>query len=361
MFRKLFICFLWLVPAFGMNLCQYQAPTTNLLRGEAAFTYHYFEDPSTPGPDINAGKFTLSGEWLVDSPVHGVGLSFSGEFNLLGLALASMSTEVSGTFREYPFPSLSYFVFGGLEGTLDSRQPRPWLEARSGVGYGRFTDVTPLVRALRIEEKLLQRGVLLASFRESTLLRLAQEIGRSQMYSSTSDLAAALAKIIAAEANVNLDPRSVLLVEEVLEETGLDRYCGWAVQFGFGYVISRPQPGSALTFNLSLQGAMTPDPRSQILFKSDLSAPYQVFEEYTWNLSASYTYQVNEGTNFSAQYLLRQIKPRGQIPAGTQNASFQLSFKLGGATITLQVNFSKLAEAREWTQELLLSAGWELW
>ncbi|MGB9862061.1 MAG: hypothetical protein ACPLRP_07085, partial [Candidatus Bipolaricaulaceae bacterium] len=296
-----------------------------------------------------------------DSPVHGIGLSFSGEFNLLGLALAAASTQVSGTFREYPFPSLSYFVFGGLEGALNSQQPRPWLEARSGVGYGRFTDVTPLVRALRIEEKLLRRGILLASLRESTLLRLAQEIGRGQMYPSTSDLAAALAKILSSEANVTFDPRSVLLVEEVLEESGLERYCGWAVQFGFGYVLSRPQPGSILTFNLSLQGAMTPDPRSQILFKSDLSAPYQVFEEYTWNLSASYTYELNESTDFSAQYVLRQVKPRGQMPAGTQNASFQLSFKLGGATIALQVNFSKLAEAREWTQEFLISAGWQIW
>ncbi len=349
------------MPAFGMSLCQYQAPTTNLLRGEAAFSYHYFEDPATPGPDVNSGKFTISGEWVVDSPVHGIGLSFSGEFNLVGLALAAASTQVSGTFRQYPFPSLSYFVFGGLEGTINSRQPRPWLEARSGVGYGRFTDVTPLVRALRIEEKLLKRGVLLASLRESTLLRLAQEIGRRQMYSSTSDLAVALAKIISSEVNITFDPRSVLLVEEVLEESGLERYCGWAVQFGFGYVISRPQAGSTLTFNLSLQGAMTPDPRSQILFRSDLSAPYQVFEEYTWNLSASYTYELNESTDFSAQYVLRQVKPRGQMPAGTQNASFQLSFKLGGATIALQVNFSKLAEAREWTQELLLSAGWQIW
>lgn len=361
MFRKLFLVFVWMVPALAVNICQYQAPTTNLLRGEAAFSYRYFEDPLTPGPDISSGKFSVDGEWLVDSPSRGVGLTFSGEFTLYGLALASAFTQISGTFRQYPFPALSYFVFGGVEGILDTQHPRPTIEARAGAGYGRFTDVTPLVRALRIEEKLLQKGVLLVALRESTILRLAQEIGRRQMYSSTSDLAAALAKIISTEANVTLDPRSVLLLEEVLEETGLERYCGWAVQFGLGYILSRPQPGSVLTFNLSLQGAMTPDPRSQILFKSDLSAPYQVFEEYTWNLNASYTYRLNETTAFSAQYSLRQVKPRGQMPAGTQNVAFQLAFKFSGASVSIELSFSKFAEAPSWTQDLLISAGWQLW
>jgi hypothetical protein len=360
MFRHLLLL-LWAVPALALNICQYQAPTTNILRALAGFNYRYLEDPATPGPDINTGKFSLSGEWLVDSPLQGVGLSFQGEVSLYNLALASLFTQVSGTYRQYPFSDLAYFVFGGVEGLLDSRFVRPGVELRAGVGYGRFADVTPLVRALRIEEKLLQRGVLLAALRETTLLRLAQEIGRSQVYPSLSDLAAALAKIISTETQRALDPRSILLIEEVLQEAGLERYCGWTVQFGLGYALSRPQAGSLISFNLALQGAVTPDPRSQILFKTDLSAPYQVFEEYTLNLSAVYSYRLNETTTFSAQYLLRQIKPRGQAPAGTQNAAFQLGFKVGGVNVTIQVGFSKLAEAPGWTQDFLVSAGWQIW
>lgn len=327
----------------------------------AGFNYRYLEDPATPGPDINTGKFSLTGEWLVDSPLQGVGLLFQGEVSLYNLALASLFTQISGTYRQYPFSDLAYFVFGGVEGLLDSRFPRPGVELRAGVGYGRFTDVTPLVRALRIEEKLLQRGVLLAALRETTLFRLAQEIGRTQIYSSLSDLAAALAKIISTEIQRALDPHSIFLIEEVLQEPGLERYCGWTVQFGLGYALSRPQAGSLLSFNLALQGAVIPDPHSQILFKIDLAAPYQVFEEYTLNLSALYSYQLNETTTFSAQYLLRQVKPRGQAPAGTQNAAFQLGFKVGGVNVTIQVGFSKLAEAPGWTQDFLISAGWQIW
>lgn len=361
MIPRIIFTLFWAVPALAINVCQYQAPTTDVLRGTAEFHYRYLEDPATPGPDTSAGKFALSGEWLVDSPAQGVGLTFQGELSLYNLALTSVFAQVSGTYRQYPFPELSYFVFGGVEGAVDSRFPRPGVEVRAGVGYGRFTDVTPLVRALRLEEKLLQRGVLLAALRESTLLRLAQEIGRRQLYPSTSDLAAALAKLLAAESGANLDLRSVLLIEEVLEEEGLERYCGWAVQFGLGYALSRPQAGSLLAFNLSLQGAVTPDPRSQVLFRADLSAPYQVFEEYTLNLNASYSYRLNETTSFCAQYALRQIKPKGQAPAGTQSATFRLIFKLGGINVTIQVGFSKLAEAPGWTQDLLISAGWQIW
>lgn len=358
---RLLVALAWVVPALAVNICQYQAPTTNLLRGEASLDYHYFDDPATYGVDISAGKFSVSGEWLVDSPARGIGLTFVGEFTLHGLGISSMVSQVSGTFREYPFPEFSYFVFGGVEGELNTRFIQPMVELRAGVGYGRFTDVTPLVQALRIEEKLLQRGVLLAALREGTLLRLAEEIGRQPMYPSTSELASALVKILSGETGVNLDPRSVLVIEEVLGDPGMERYCGWAVQFGLGYALSRPQPSSVVTFNLSLQGAMPPDPRSQVLFKADLSAPYQVFEEYTLIVNASYTYRLNDTTEFSAQYALRQVKPRGQLPAGMQSATFQLVLRVGGATVSLQVSFFKLAEAREWTQDLRISAGWRIW
>ncbi|MCX7844425.1 MAG: hypothetical protein N2507_03670 [Candidatus Bipolaricaulota bacterium] len=346
---------------WALPICQYQAPTTNLLRGEATFNYRYYDDPLTAGPDMSTGRLALGGEWLVDSPARGVGLTFGGEFALHQLALATAAAQASGTFRQYPFPQIAYFVFGGVEGFLDTRLPRPGLEVRAGVGYGRFTDVTPMVRALRLEEKLLQRGVLLASLRESALLRLAQEIGRERLYPSRAELATALARLLEAEARVTLDPKSLFLIEEVLAEAGLERYCGWVVQFGLGYALLRPQAGAELTFHLALQGAVAPDPRSQILFKSEISGPYQVFEEYTWNLNASYSFRLNELATFLAQYALRQVKPRGQLPAGTQNATFQLVFRIGGASVTLQVGFSKVAEAPSWTQDLLIAAGWRLW
>lgn len=352
---------IWGALGWAISLCQYQAPTTNLLRGDAAFHYRYFDDPLTSGPDMASGRLTLNGDWLVDAPTQGISLTFGGEFSLHQVALAAATAQVSGAFRQYPFPEIPYFAFGGVEGFLDTRLPRPGLEVRAGVGYGRFTDVTPLVRALRLEEKLLQRGALLAALREGTLLRLAQEIGREKLYPSRAELVAALARLLEAEAKATLDPKSLFLVEEVLAEEGLERYCGWVVQFGLGYALLRPQPGAELTFNLALQGAMAPDPRSQVLFKTEISGPYQVFEEYTWNLNANYSYRLNELATFSAQYTLRQVKPRGQVPAGTQNVTFQLVFRLGGATVTLQVGFAKVAEAPHWTQDLLISAGWRLW
>ncbi len=351
---------LWGASAWAIQLCQYQAPTTNLLRADASFHYRYYEDPLTPGVDTSAGRLALTGDWVVDSPSLGIGLAFGGELSLYQLAMVAAG-QVSGTFRQYPFPDISYFAFGGVEGFLDTRLPRPGLEVRAGIGYGRFTDVTPLVRALRIEEKLLERGVLLAALREDTLLRLAQEIGREKLYESKTELALALARLLQREANLTLDPKSLFLLEGVLAEEGLERYCGWVVQFGLGYALLQPRAGAVLTFNLVLQGAAAPDPRSQILFKTEITGPYQVFEEYTWNLNASYSYRLNELATFSVQYGLRQVKPRGQLPAGTQDATFQLTFRLGGATVTLQVTFSKLAEVPQWSQDLVISAGWRLW
>lgn len=348
--------------AFPQSLCEYQAPTTNLLQGQASFYYRYLDDPLTPGVDQSSGRLQFGGGWLVDAPERGVGLNLDGELALQGLALSRFSTQIAGTFRQYPVPKVPYFAFGGIEGALDTNWLKPDLELRAGLGYGRFTDVTPMARAMYLEEKLLSQGVLVVSLSPATLLHLAQEIGRRQLYPSTAELTTALARILESEAGATLDARSLFLIEEVLEASGLERYCGWTVQLGLGYAVIRPrETAPEFTLNLSLEGAVAPEPRSQLLFKTTLSGPYWILEEHTLNLSASYTYRMNDIASFLAQYSLRQVKPRGQVPAGNQSASFQLSFQLAQARVSLAISFSKVAEVPSWTQDFLISAGWDLW
>ncbi|MCR4392091.1 MAG: hypothetical protein NUV94_04780 [Candidatus Acetothermia bacterium] len=350
------------VAAYPMSLCEYRAPATDLVNGRLSFYYRHFDDPATVGSDISSGQFALSFDRLSDAPGQGFALSGTGEFSLYNLKLARAFVQASGTQRQYLAQNAPYFTFGGFDFSLDTAQAQPGIEVRAGLGYGRFTDVTPLAKALRIERKLLERGAITVALSQATLMAVAQEIGRRAEYEQLADLLAVVENLIEAEAGLTLNARAVLLMEEIIAEVGQERFCGWTAQFGMGYELLDPRGGPRdFLVSFAVDGAIAPEPGSQLLLRAFLSGPYRILEQHSFTLSASYDYQLNETVTFTARYSLRQVKPAGQLPAGNQSAAFQLSFELGGASVSLQVAFSKTAEAPGWTQDFLVSATLDLW
>jgi hypothetical protein len=235
------------------------------------------------------------------------------------------------------------------------------VEVRGGLGYGHFTDVTPLAKAYRIEAKLLEQGAIAAALSNEALLAVAREIGRRAEFPELADLVAAVEEIIEAETHATLDARALLTIEEIIEEEGWSRYCGYALQLGVGYQLLDPE-GQERDFlvTMSAEGALAPEPGSQLLVRASFSGPIPITEQYTLTLTASYDYRLNETTTFVAQYSLRQVKPAGQVPAGDQSALFRLNFDFGGADFSLQVAFSKVAEDPTWTQDLIMSVGMDI-
>ena len=345
----------------AQSLCSYQTPETQLEDLSISFYYRHYDDPETPGVDISSGRLFLNYNSLYDSPQLGYSLTGVGELNLAGFGFAGLAGQGSATVRRYLAEGAPYFAFGGLESSWSSGFSQPGVEVRAGLGYGHFTDVTPMAKAVRIEGKLLAMNAIPASFPEGLLEEVARTIGAAAEYESTSELVAALENLIEEATSVTLDAKALLAIEDIVTEAGDRRYCGYAVQLGVGYELLDPR-GEARDFllTLSADGALAPEPGSQLLLRASLSGPYNIMEQYTLVLTASYDYQLNDTTTFSAEYSLRQVKPLGQVPAGDQSAAFQLSLNLGLADVSLQVTFSKVAEASGWTQDLLISVGIDL-
>ncbi|MGC9530002.1 MAG: hypothetical protein ACP5G2_05210 [Candidatus Bipolaricaulaceae bacterium] len=344
-------------PGWAQNLCDYRAPETSLQDLNLSFYYRHYEDPATPGADISSGRLYLSYSRLFDSPALGYAFDGSTELSLTNLSLAGMAAQASGTVRRYLGEELPYFAFGGVESSLAFGQTHPALEVRAGLGYGHFTDVTPMAMAYHIEGKLLRMGALAAPLSDQNIADIAAELGRAEEYEDVSALVAAVEGIVEQQTGVTLDARALLAIEDVIQQTGRERYCGYAIQFGMGYELLDPQQGPRdFLLALSADGAVAPTPDSQLLVRGSLSGPYRLLEQYTLVFAASYDYQLNGTTSFAAKYNLRQVKPPQQTPAGKQSATFQLGFDLGGLDLTLQVVFSKTAEAQAWTQDLLISA-----
>lgn len=350
-----------LVPLWGQNLCEYQAPETYLQDLKLSFYYRHFDAPDAPGPEVSSGRLFASYYLLQDSPTFGLSFTGSGELHLQGLAIGKIAGEGSGTLRRYFQEEAPYFAFGGVEASWASGFTLPGVEVRGGLGYGHFTDVTPLAKAYRIEAKLLELGAIASALSKQAIMAVAEQIARRAEFPQLADLMAALEEIIEGETHATLDARALLAIEEVVEEEGWSRYCGYALQVGVGYELVDPEgmPRDFLV-TMSAEGALAPEPGSQLLVRASLSGPLPIAEQYTLTFTASYDYRLNDTTTFVAQYSLRQVKPREQLPAGDQSAAFRLNFDFGGADFSLQITFSKVAEDPTWTQDLLISVGMDI-
>jgi len=350
------------VTGYGIGLCDYRTPTTEFLQGKVSFFYQHSDDPATPSIDTSSGWLAFDAKSQYDTASEGFTFGGSGQLRFHNLGLVQASVGAAGTLRQYVGKPLSYFTFGGFEAALDTANPQPRLEAQAGLGYGRFYDVTPLAKALRIEARLLALGAIPVSLPDAVVLAMAEAIDQREEAVAPADRVAAVVRLIEEELKRNLDAASVLMVEEVIASTGQERFCGWTVQSGMAYEILDPKGGPRdFLFSLSLDAALAPEPDSQLLFKAKISGPYWITEQHTLTVDVTFDHHLDGITSFTTRYTLRQDKPRGQAPAGVQSAVFQLGFDLGWVGVSLQMEFSKVAEAQAWTQNIVITATADVW
>lgn len=348
--------------ALGVSLCDYRSPTTEFLQGKASFFYQHADDPATPGIELSEGVVTFDGRRQVDSERAGFTLGTRGEARVQHVGLIGGRVEGTGAVRQYLAPTISLFTYGGLDVAWDTAYSQPWVEAQAGLGYGRFYNVTPLVRALQLEEEFLSRGLLTAAFPAEFLLRLAAVIGEGAEAQTFPEWMARVVKVIEDELGSQLDTPILFLVENLLRETRQERYCGWTVQGGFAYRVLDPKGDSRdLLLSLALDAALAPERDSQLLLRTRLSGPYWITDQYTLGFEVSLERRVERNLTFSALYNLFLDKPRGQRPAGTQKAVFQLELGLEKVGLNLKMEFFKTAEALTWKQAIVLSSTAYLW
>jgi len=350
------------VSGYGISLCDYRTPTTEFLQGKISFFYQHMDDPATSGIDLSAGSLTFTARRQRDGETMGFTLAGEGEMRLRNLGLAQTRIEGVGALRQYLTPAVPLFAYSAVEAMWDTANPQPGLETQAGLGYGRFYNVTPLAKALQIEAFLLERGVLSAPLVDDKILAVAKAIGQPVEVASLPERVGQVVALIEGDRPLQLDPVIVLAIEETLARTGRERFCGWTAQAGLAYRLVDPKDAPReLFFSLSLDAAIAPEPHSQLLFRSSIAGPPSLLDRHTLTLEISFDVQMNRSINFTTRYTLFQDKPAGQVPAGMQLASFVLEISHGWIGVTLQMEFSKLAEAPAWKQSIVISATTHLW
>ncbi len=347
--------------AAPLSLCDYHAPQTSLSSLKLAMNYHYFDDPATPAADINSGRIAINYNQLFDSHDFGYTLFGTGTLDLANFTAAGGHGQGAGTFRYYLSDVHPIFGFGGINASYTIGQPSPAANVSIGTGYGRFSDVTPLAKAVKIEQDLLALKAISKPLPDNTVMALAKEIGKKAEYKTIKDLIAAIQPIIEKEAGVTLDARAILTIEDDIRATNDQVSCGWSIQAGLGYKLIDPTGGPQdLLVTISGDAAFAPQPGSQLTLHANLSGPFDIAANNTLTVNAAYDYALNKDVDLILNYQLQRVQPQGGQATDSQSITGSVAFNVGGADISLQVGFSKGATATGWSKDLTVSVGMNL-
>lgn len=381
--------------AKSLSLCDFESVETHFRDMRLSFNYRYFNDASTEGIDVNSGRIAVAYSELKDSLDEGLSLSGNVEITLSDFTPSSGLGQGSGTLRHYFSEDQPFFGFGGMEASFTTSLPQPHLELRAGVGYGRFSDVTPLAKARKIEQKLLKLEAISEKLPDDVIMALAEQIARRSEFTNLQELMNKIQTLIQQASDVPVEPVSVVMVgadmktlndllanvEGIIEEasgtplnaqallaiqdeilrTGDERNCGWAVQGGVGYELTDPYSGTRdLLLTGSADAAFAPNPNSQILMHASASGPLDAMQDNTLSLTFSYVYTLTDQLTFNADYALKRIPGDEGMANISHSASFELAFGLGGASVAVQLSLTKEPNVGGWSSDFTISMAMDL-
>ncbi|MDD5646338.1 MAG: hypothetical protein PHW86_04140 [Candidatus Bipolaricaulis sp.] len=348
--------------AFAVPLCSYQSPLTDLSDLGLSFSYEYHNDPyGDPDEDLSAGEFVANYVRLYDRPEYGFDVDIDTAMVIAERETLDYTVRADANFKWYLASQKNMFAFAGASARSSSLHASLGLTAGAGVGYGRFTDVTPLAIATRIDAYLVRRGSLIDNLHAVDLQILAYEISSAAEYESTADLLAVVQEIVEDSGLVREDGLDALDISEMMdliEDPGYSRYCGWDAKIGLGFEVLDPSGGASdLVVTAALNYAFSTTPNAQFLVQGTLSGPPALAQQNTIDLSASYDYLAYEFLTLRAEYDFSR-ETWASEPTDVHRIAFNLAIapvRTAGVVTGVVFEYRGPKKYTEWSVDVTLS------
>ena len=351
--------------AFSIPLCEYQSPLTDLSDLMIGFSYQYHNDPyGMSNADINEGTFVVEYVGLYDKPEYGYHITLSNDMTIAVIGVSTYKTLADGNYKRYLVPEGDFFAFTGGSVRSSSSFQSLGLSVSAGLGYGRFTDVTPLAVATRIDDNLVERGSITRHLHPVDLVPLAKEIASADSYESLADLIAVIQEIVEGSGWVKaggLDALDLSEITRLIRDESFTRYCGWDAKIGLGYEILDPSGGSKdLLLIGAVNYAFTTAPRYQFLVQGTVSGPPAIAETNRIDVTASYNYLVSAFLSLQASYDFSR-ETWVSIPTDIHRLAVDFILEpLETAAVALSVGLEHRPYYLEWKVDVRLSISIEL-
>lgn len=349
----------------AIPLCDYESPKTNLSNLTMDFSYQYHNDPyGLEDRDISKGQFGVDYVRLFDTPEYGYDVSFSNDMVVSAENSSIYTINADGNYKRYFSIEKNFFAYTGAILRSSSSFQKLGLSFNLGIGTGRFTDVTPLAKAIRINDYLVDRGSLTKDLHENDLRVLAREIGSAASYESLATLLAVLQEVIENSGFVRLGGLDALDISDMtrlIQKTGFSRYCGWDFKLGLGYELLDPSGGgNDLLFSGAFNYALATAPKAQLLLQGSCSGSPDILTTHRVDIMGSYDYFISNFLSAKATYDFSRETWGGE-PTDTHRMllDFVLS-PVDTANVVAGVSFEYKPYYLEWDVNIQLSIQMDL-
>jgi len=291
----------------AIPLCDYRSPKTDLSDLTLDFSYHYHNDPyGLESYDASAGQFGVDYVRLFDIPEYGFDVVFENTMIVSDEDVSVYTITADGNYKRYFSTERDFFAYTGASLRSSSSFEKLGLSFNLGVGTGRFTDVTPLAKATRIDDYLAKRGSLTDHLHPVDLQILAVEIGSAASYESLAALLAVIQEVIENSGLVRLGGLDALDISEMtrlVQQERFSRYCGWDLKLGLGYELLDPSGGdNDLLLLGAFDYALATTPKAQLLLQGSFSGPPEITTTNRVDITGSYDYFISNFLSVSAKY-----------------------------------------------------------
>jgi len=307
-FVALLLCLLALSVQAAIPLCDYQSPLTNLSNLTLNFSYQFHNDPyGLEANDVSQGQFGVDYVRLYDSPEYGFDVALQNDMMISAEDLSTYTITADTNYKRYFVAEQDIFAFAGASIRSSSSFLKLGLSFSLGVGSGRFTDVTPLAKATRIVDFLVERGSLSDPLHPEDLKRLALEIGSEASYDSLAELLEVVQEVIEDSRMVarigGLDALDISEITRFIQEEGFARYCGWDLKVGLGYELLDPSGGvNDLLISGAFNYALATTPKAQFLIEGSVSGATDFLTTHRMDFTGSYDYLISNLLSLNAAY-----------------------------------------------------------
>lgn len=349
----------------AVPLCDYRSPLTDLSDLLMSFSYQYVNDPyGSRERDKNGGQFSVDYKRLYDTPEFGFDVELANKLDIALLGESTYLTAADGSYKRYLTPEGDAFAFAGAAARSSSSFSSLGMSVNVGLGLGRFSDVTPLATATRIDDDLFLRQRLTSRLRAADLQILAYEIGSRDTYLTRADLLAVLQEIIESSGFVkggSLDAFDLSKIDALLSDGGFTRYCGWDGKIGVGYEILDPSGGSHdILVTAAFNYAFTTAPNVQFLVNGSLSGPPDLFTTNRIDIDAEYDYIVTEFLNLKASYAFTR-ETWAKQPTDVHRIDLEaILTPLESADVSIKLSLEHRPYYLEWSVDLRLGISIQL-
>jgi len=329
----------------SLSVCDYVSPKSQFTSLSFGGNYHQFNDRYRDNSgNTMSGNLALTGSTWEEGPEWGYRVEGSTHLRLSG-ATAALDYNLDSTSQLRRYLNENIYVFGGANSSGLPGQQGLSVDALAGLGWGRYQDVTPMAKALKIDEILREQKVVSQSLASDKLKELAQLIGK-QRELGLEEVMKAMEKTV----GVSLNVAAVLAIQETLLTTPA-RYCGWDVSVAVGYNVINPKGQNSAVATAKANFAKALDPRTEIIVNARWRAPLALaLESSTLDASASLHRTLSADTELSTMYNYHRTqdsKGLGELHTLDVTMRTQLQTSLSVA-FNFQANYGTGYEEPEW-------------